>query len=143
MNLEVAMDKARKTSVSLAAFVLLCFFLPWLELSCLGVRDSVSGYALAREGEKLLWIVPVLMITIVIVGFSRPLWEKVPAIPAFAMTLGGSVSAYLMYRERSSTNQSARLVLTEWSLFFWLGFFGCLCIVAAGLVFYSKRSRSP
>jgi hypothetical protein len=30
------MDNARKTSVSLAAFVLICFFLPWVELSCLG-----------------------------------------------------------------------------------------------------------
>jgi hypothetical protein len=134
------MDKARKTGVSLAAFVLLCFFLPWLELSCLGVRDSVSGYDLAREGEKLLWIVPVLMLAIVIAGISRPLWEKAPAIPAFAMTLGGSISAYLMYREPSSTSYSARLVLT---LFFWLGLLGCLCIVVAGLVFYIKRSRSP
>jgi hypothetical protein len=136
-------DNARKTSVSLAVFVLLCFFLPWVELSCLGVRDSVSGYDLARAGDKLLWIVPILMLSIVIVGLSRSLWEKLPMIRGLAMTVGGSVSAYLMYRERSSTNHSPRLVAAQWSLFFWLGFLACLCVVAAGFVFYVKRSRSP
>jgi hypothetical protein len=55
-------DNARKTSLSLAAFVLICFFLPWVELSCLGVRDSVSGYDLARAGDRILWLVPILML---------------------------------------------------------------------------------
>ena len=67
---EGAVDNARKTSVSLAAFVLLCFFLPWVELSCLGVRDSVSGYDLARAGDQLLWLVPLLMVAILLARFS-------------------------------------------------------------------------
>ena len=137
------MDKPRTTSVSLAAFVLLCFFLPWVELSCLGIRDSVSGYDLARSGDRLLWIVPALMLIIIIVGLSRPLWEKLPAVLGLAMTVGGSISAYVIYQERSSTNNSPRLVSAQWSPFFWLAFVACLGVVAAGLVFYSKRSRSP
>ena len=137
------MDKARKTSVSLAAFVALCFFLPWVELSCLGLRDSVSGYDLARSGDKLLWLVPTLMLLIVILALSRPVWEKMPMVLGLAMTVGGGISAYLMYRERSSTNQAPRLVATQWTAFFWLGFLACLCVVAAGFVFYVKRSRSP
>ena len=137
------MDTPRKTSVSLAAFVLVCFFLPWVELSCLGIRDSVSGYDLARAGDNLLWIVPILMLIIIILAFARSLWEKMPVIPGLAMTLGGSISAYLMYRERSSTNDSPRLVSAQWSLFFWLGFLACLCVVMAGFAFYVKRSRSP
>ena len=64
-------------------------------------------------------------------------------IVGLAMTVGGDMSAYLMYRERSTTNDSPRLVAAQWSLFFWLGFLVCLCIVAAGLLFYVKRSRSP
>ena len=137
------MNNPRTTSVSLAAFVLVCFFLPWVELSCLGIRDSVSGYDLARSGDNLLWIVPTLMLTIILVGLSRPLWEKLPVVLGLAMTVGGSITAYLMYRERSSTNTSPRLVSAQWSLFFWLGFLTCLAVVAAGFVFYLKRSRSP
>lgn len=139
---EGEVDNARKTSVSLAAFVLLCFFLPWVELSCLGVRDSVSGYDLARAGDKVLWLVPILMLFIVILGLSRFIWEKMPAILGLSMTLGGSISAYLMYHERSSTNHSPRLVPTQWTVFFWLDFLACLCVVAAGFAFYIKRSRS-
>ncbi len=137
------MDNARKTSVSLAAFVLICFFLPWVELSCLGIRDSVSGYDLARAGDRLLWIVPIVMLAILILGLARAIWEKAPMILALAMTLGGSISAYLMYRERATTNDSPRLVAAQWSLFFWLGFLACLCMVVGGFVFYVKRSRSP
>lgn len=139
----VAVDKSRNTSVSLAAFVLLCFFLPWVELSCLGVSDSVSGYDLARAGDTLLWLVPLLMLTIVIVALSRSIWEKLPMVCALAMTVGGGISAFLMYNERSSTNHSPRLVAAQWSVFFWLGFLACLCIVASGFLFYVKRSRSP
>ena len=137
------MDNARKTSVSLAAFVLICFFLPWVELSCLGIRDSVSGYDLARAGDRLLWIVPIVMLAILILGLARAIWEKAPMVLALAMTLGGSISAYLMYRERSTTNDSPRLVAAQWSLFYWLGFLACLCMVVGGFVFYVKRSRSP
>ena len=137
------MDNARKTSVSLAAFVLLCFFLPWVELSCLGARDSVSGYDLARAGDKLLWLLPILMLLIVILGVLRFFREKMPAALGLSMTLGGSMSAYLMYHERSTTNHSPRLAATQWTVFFWLAFLACLCVVVAGFAFYIKRSRSP
>jgi hypothetical protein len=135
--------KTRNTSVTLAAFVLLCFFLPWVELSCMGVSDSVSGYDLARAGDKLLWLVPLLMLTIVIVGLSRSIWEKLPMLFSLAMTAGGSISAFLMYNERSSTNHSPRLVAAQWSAFFWLGFVASLFIVLVGFLFYVKRSISP
>ena len=137
------MNNARKTSVSLAAFVLVCFFLPWVELSCLGIRDSVSGYDLARTGDTLLWLVPILMLLIVILGLLRFIREKMPAILGLAMTVGGSISAYLMYHERSSTNHSPRLAATQWTLFFWLAFLACLGVVVTGFIFYIKRSRSP
>jgi len=137
------MDNTRRINVSLAAFVFICFFLPWVELSCLGVRDSVSGYDLARSGDNVLWLVPIFMLLIVIAAFSRFIYERTPMILGLVMTVGGSISAYLMYRERSSTNRSPRLVATEWSVFFWIGFLGCLGVVAAGLAFYVKRSRSP
>lgn len=136
------MDKARKTSMSVAGFVVLCFFLPWIELSCLGVRDSASGYDLARGGDDLLWVVPIVMLIVVFVGLMRSLWDKLPMIPSLVMTVGGSISAYVMYREGSSRIDSP-LVATQLALFFWLGLVASLCVVALGFVFYVKRSRSP
>lgn len=137
------MKRARTINLSLAAFVLLCFFLPWVELSCLGVRDAPSGYDLARSGDRLLWLLPVLMLTIIGLALLTSITEKWPGVVAVAMTVGGSISAYVMYHERSSTNSSPRLIATQWTLFFWLGFFACVGIVIGGFALYVKRSRSP
>lgn len=109
----------------------------------MGLRDSVSGYDLARSGDNLLWLVPVFMLVIIALFILRNVRDKMPIIPALSMTVGGSVSAYLMYRERSSTNGSPKLIATQWTVFFWLGFLACICLVAAGVVFYGKRSRAP
>lgn len=137
------MKGARRTTLSLAIFVLLCFFLPWVQLSCVGMKDSVSGYDLARAGDRFLWFVPLFMSAIVVLGLARLIWEKMPAIFALAGTVGGGVTAYLMYHERSITDNSPRLVATQWTLIFWLGFLAALGVVAAAFIFYVRRSRSP
>ncbi|HXU09744.1 MAG TPA: hypothetical protein VN743_12180 [Blastocatellia bacterium] len=137
------MNRARTTNLSLAAFVLLCFFLPWVELSCMGIRDTVSGYDLARSGDRLLWLLPLVMLTIIGLALSRRIVENLPGVVAVVMTVGGSISAYVMFHERSSTNSSPRLIATQWTLFFWLGFLACVAIVIGGFAFYAKRSRSP
>jgi len=137
------MNRARRATLSLAAFVLICFFLPWVQLSCVGAKDSVSGYDLARTGDKFLWFVPLFMFAILLTGVARAIWEKMPWIFALASTTGGSISAYLMFYERSNLNDSPRLVATQWTALFWLGFVASLGIVAAALIFYARRSRSP
>ena len=137
------MNAPRKISLSLAAFVLVCFFLPWLELSCMGMRDSLSGYDLARSVDRLLWIIPILMLSIVSLAASRFVFEKMPALMALAMTAGGAISAYLMYCERASTGDSPQLIASQWTIFFWLGFLACVALVIAGFAFYAKRGRSP
>ena len=137
------MNNAQRAVVSLAAFVLTCFFLPWLQLSCVGMKDSLSGYDLAREQDKFLCFVPVFMVAILVLGLTPPLWKKMPALFALASMVGGGIGAYLMYYERSSTNDLPRLVATKWTALFWLSFVACIGIVAAALAFYAKRARSP
>lgn len=135
------MDRRRKTSLSLAAFVLICFFLPWVELSCMGLEDSVSGFDLARE-DKLLWIVPIAMLLVLIAGLVRAIWQKAPWILAFTGLLGGTMSAYVMYHERSELNAAPRLIATQWTASFWLSLLACLGVAATALLFYT-RSRAP
>ena len=137
------MEKARRVSISLAGFVLICFFLPWVQLSCVGLRDSASGFDLARSGDTLLWLVPVFMLAILLLGVARAIWEKLPAMFAFTAMVGGGLSAFLMYHERSQLNQAPRLVATQWTAVFWLALVACLGVAAASFRFYSRRSRSP
>ena len=134
---------ARRTTLSLAAFVVICFFLPWVQLSCVGMKDSVSGFDLAREGDELLWLVPLFMVAVVVLGLVRVIWEKMPAVFALAGTVGGGACAYLMYHERAITNNPSRLVATQWTLFFWLGFLASLGVVTSAFILYLKRSRDP
>src|SRR6266851_2748867 len=124
---------ARRTTLSLAVFVLICFFLPWVQLSCVGMKDSLSGYDLAREQDKFLWFVPGFMLAILVLGLARTLLDKMPALFALAGTVGGSISAYLMYYEQSRINDSPRLVATKWTALFWLAFAACVGVAAAGL----------
>jgi hypothetical protein len=137
------MNNARRVTVSLAMFVLICFFLPWVQLSCVGVKDSVSGLSLARDGDNLLWFIPVFMLAVSGFGIARRIWNEVPSVFALTSTLGGSIGAYLMYQERQNLNHGPRLIATQWTIFFWLAFAASLAVVLAAIVFYSRRSRSP
>lgn len=137
-----ASTKPRRASISLAAFVIICFFLPWVELSCMGLRDSVSGFDLARN-SNLLWLIPASMVAVIFLGLARLIPEKMPAVFALAGTVGGGVSAYLIYRERLSSNRSAGLLAAQMTVWFWLGFLASLGVAATAFFFYARRSRSP
>lgn len=109
----------------------------------MGMRDSLSGYDLARSGDRLLWLVPGAMLIILAIGLPRVVGDKTPSMIALAMTVGGAISAYVMYRERASIDHSPELIATQWTIFFWLAFLACLGVVAGGFAFYFRRSRSP
>jgi hypothetical protein len=136
-------NRARRTTMSLAILGLLCFFMPWVQLSCVGLRDSVSGFDLARGGDTILWFVPLFMVAVLVLGVMRWVWEKIPALFALAATVGGGCSAYLMFNERLSLNDSPRLIATQWTAPFWLGFLAALGMIATAFWFYAKRTRAP
>jgi hypothetical protein len=136
-------NRAGRVTLSLATLVLFCFFLPWVQLSCVGIRDSVSGFDLAREGDRSLWFVPLSMLLILALGLIRLTREKIPALFALASTVGSGFSAYLMVRERFNLNDAPRLVATQWTVIFWLSLLASLGIVAAAFLFYSQKPRAP
>src|SRR5256885_7578683 len=114
------MNGARRITVSLATFIAICFFLPWVQLSCVGAKESVSGLSLARDGDHLLWLILLFMLVVVVSGISRRIRNEAPSVFALAGTVGGSISAYLMYQERVNLNEGPRLVGTQWTIVFWL-----------------------
>jgi hypothetical protein len=134
---------ARRVTLSAAVFTLICFFLPWLQVSCPTVRGSASGLDLARAGHRALWLVPLLMLVILLVGFVRVFWEQWPAIFATASILGGGLSSYLTYRERLSTGSQAGLVAAHMTVWFWLGLAASVATAVAGLLFYARQVRPP
>jgi hypothetical protein len=134
-------ERSRGVSISLAAFVLVCFFLPWVELSCTGLKDSVSGFELARS-TSLLWLIPASMLAVILLGLARVIWESTPSVFALAGSVGGGISAFLMYRERLTSNRSTGLIAAQMTVWYWLGILAALGLIAAAFVFYGARSRS-
>jgi hypothetical protein len=132
---------ARKLTLSTAAFILVCFFLPWLQVSCAGMKDSVSGLDLARETSPSLWILPLMMLAILGLGLSWSLWERLPALFALTSTVGGWLSAYLMYRERLRRGESSGLIAASWTAWFWLGFVASLLLSVVALSSYSNGNK--
>jgi hypothetical protein len=136
------MERARALTVSAAVFVLICFFLPWVQVSCVGIKDSASGFDLARGGDGELWLVPLLMLATILPGLMRG-WKKRPATFALVGVIGGVLSAYLMDRERASAERVSGLIGAQVTGWFWLGFLSSLAVAAGAVAFYLKRSRSP
>jgi hypothetical protein len=131
------MDRTRRVTLSAAVFVLICFFLPWVQVSCGGARDTASGFDLARGGDQMLWLVPLLMLAVILLGLMR-VWKQMPAVFALVSMASGLICAYLLNRERQDAESLALTRLTGW---FWLGLFSSLIVVISALMSYLKRSK--
>src|SRR4030095_10323169 len=115
------MENARRTTLGAALLALICFFLPWAQVSFLGAKDSASGFDLARDGARALWLAPLLMTVGLALGMARAVWDRMPAMFALSGMAGGLVGAWLMYYERSRAVPSSILIAAFWTTWYWLG----------------------
>src|SRR5258706_5463828 len=76
----------RRTTITLALIVLICFFLPWVQVSCGSSSSRLTGVDLARDSHHSLWLIPLLMLVILLVAAGRA-WKKPDS--AFVLFLGG------------------------------------------------------
>jgi hypothetical protein len=136
------MEKARRVTLSAAAFVLICFFLPWVQVSCAGVKDSESGFDLARAGDRALWFIPLFMFAVIIIGLTRA-WKEMALTFALVSTVSGLTSAFLMNRERADTERVSGIMGAHVTGWFWLGFVASLVVAASAVIFYFKQSKAP
>ena len=104
----------------MALIALICFFLPWIQLSCGKSESRLSGVDLARDGHSELWLIPLLMLAMLVIATARA-WNDQRTITALIGLVAGLVTAYLMNRERVRAEDSSGLVAVGLTAWFWLG----------------------
>ena len=133
----------RRINLSAAVIVLICFFLPWVQVSCAGARDTLTGFALARNDHALLWLIPLLMLAVLVVGLLRVRREKPTGLGIVGIVSGG-VTLYLMNRERVRVQDEASLIPAQLTGWFWLGLLAAVLIVITGVaMLLLQRQRAP
>src|SRR6185312_10057260 len=133
------MNSSRAT-ISLALIALICFFLPWVQLSCGASENRLSGVDLARDGHSGLYLIPLLMLAILFLGIARA-WRDRREVSAIVSLVAGLVSAYLMNRERMRAEDTSGLIKVGLTGWFWLGLGSTIGLVIASALRFLKRPR--
>src|SRR6266436_5060432 len=102
----------------------------------------MSGLDLARDGQGLLWFIPVLMGALVLSTFIRIKREEDRAL-ALANALCGLVTAFLMNRERLRAHDEAGLITSQLTRGCWILFISTMVIAISQMLMQLKRQRAP
>jgi len=124
----------------MALIALICFFLPWVHLSCGTSENRLSGVDLAREGHSGLWLIPLLMLVVLFLGIART-WKDRREVSTLAGLVSGLVSAYLMNRERVKAEDTSGLIAVGLTGWFWLGLCSTIVLVVVSALRFLKRPR--
>jgi hypothetical protein len=137
------MDRRRATTTA-ALIVLICFFLPWIQISCGATRDTASGADLARDGSHGLWLIPVLMLALLFFALAKA-WRERHEFSLLFSLVSGLVSAYLMNRERLKFEDGPGLIQVGVTGWFWLGFgsSALIVILAAYRLLTRRKANGP
>jgi hypothetical protein len=122
----------RRINISAALIVLVCFFLPWVQVSCGGATQTLSGFDLARDERVLLWLVPIAMIAVLAIFLWRSR-KGSGATAAILSAVSGAVTALLLNRERMRAQDSVALITAQLTGWFWLSFIAALAIVISSI----------
>lgn len=132
----------RRINISAAFIVLICFFLPWEQVSCGGARDTLSGLDLARHDHTSLWLVPLLMLAVLVFGLVRRRSAKPQSLAVVSLIAGGA-AAYLMNGERTKVHDAAGIISAQLTGWFWLAFISSLALIATSVAMFFRRERAP
>lgn len=131
---------SRRVTISMALIAMICFFLPWVQVSCGGSENQLSGVDLARDGHSGLWLIPFLMLVVLFLGLARA-WKDRRELTAVVSLLAGLVSAYLMNRERARAEDTSGLIAVALTGWFWLGLGSTIALVIVSVLRLLKRPR--
>ncbi|HXD33176.1 MAG TPA: hypothetical protein VN643_18785 [Pyrinomonadaceae bacterium] len=133
------MEKANKVTVSLAIILLVCFFLPWVQVSCGAEKDTATGLDLARDGDTALWLIPVLAIVLAVCGLR--LLKIDQRIFGLITILSGLVSVYLLNHERSKFTDNSGLIEARLTPGFWLALIAAIATTVTGAFSLLRRRQ--
>jgi|ERR1044072_2504168 hypothetical protein len=131
----------RRINLSAAIIVVICFFLPWEQVSCGGARDSLSGLDLARHDQTLLFLVPLVMLAVVVAGAIRRRDEQ-RGLTAIVSIVAGTISGYLMNRQRVRVTDEAGLISAQLTGWFWVAFLSTLTVLITGIGMLIRRRET-
>lgn len=132
----------RRINLSATIVVLVCFFLPWVQVSCAGAKDSVSGFDLARQDDALLWLIPLAMCAVLVFVLIRMRAAR-PQLLGILSTCAGLIVVLMMNRERTRAHNSAGLIAAQLTGWFWLGLFTAVIIVVTGIGILVRKPKIP
>ncbi len=124
----------------MSLIALICFFLPWIQVSCGASKDTLSGVDLARDGHGTLWLIPILMLGVLFIGLRRA-WRERREISVLVSLVAGLVTAYLMNRERLRAEDSTGLIAVGLTGWFWLGLGSTITLVLVAV--FRLLNRPP
>jgi dolichol kinase len=130
----------RRVTISMALIALICFFLPWVQLSCGASENRLSGVDLARDGHNGLWLIPFFMLAVLFLGLARAYKDR-RELTAIVSLIAGLVSAYLMNRERMRAEDTSGLIKVGLTGWFWLGLGSTIALVIVSALRFLKRPR--
>ena len=132
----------RRINLSAAIIVLVCFFLPWVQVSCAGAKDSLSGLDLARQDDALLWLIPLVICGVLVFILVRMRAARSQLLGLLS-TFAGAIVVFLMNRERTRAHNSSGLIATQLTGWFWLGFFAAMAVTVTGIAILLRKQRAP
>ena len=132
----------RRINLSAAIIVLVCFFLPWVQVSCAGAKDSLSGLDLARQDDALLWLIPLVICSVLVFILVR-MRAASSQLLGLLSTFAGAIVVFLMNRERTRAHNSSGLIATQLTGWFWLGFFAAMAVTVTGIAILLRKQRAP
>lgn len=130
----------RKINLSAAAILLVCFFLPWAQMSCGGASDTLSGFDLARQDSTLLWLIPLLTVAVLVLGLLRRAGEKQQPFAILSM-ITGAIALFFMNNQRAKFSDAAALIPAQLTGWFWLGLISAGAMVVTGIGVLFRRQR--
>ena len=132
----------RRINISAVFILFICFFLPWEQVSCGGAKDTLNGLDLARNDHPALWLIPLLMLAVLVVGLVRRRIENLRSFSVISL-VSGSVAALLMNQERLRVHNESGIISAQLTGWFWLAFLSSLTMIITSLVMLLKRRRAP
>ena len=132
----------RRINISAVLIVFVCFFLPWEQVSCGGARDTLNGLDLARHDHPSLWLIPLMMLAVLVVGLIRRQRENARLL-SIVNLISGVLAAYLMNNERLRVHDDSGIISVQLTGWFWLAFLSSLAMIVTALAMLLKRQRAP